>query len=126
MENNLQLGEKFCRPNLVEVGIVMQVRRGDDGARDLDLLLGIGAPQTRGDHGYLRAAKAINSRSAKTNSRSAQWQLPLLQRVSMLASPRGDLHSRSSWPKSDQKMVAARQALNADYRMQLDECHSFN
>jgi ribonuclease VapC len=25
--------------NLVEVGIVMQVRRGDDGARDLDLLL---------------------------------------------------------------------------------------
>ena len=74
----------------------------------------------------LRAAKAINSRSAKTNSRSAQWQLPLLQRVSMLASPRGDLHSRSSWPKSDQKMVAARQALNADYRMQLDECHSSN
>jgi ribonuclease VapC len=26
-------------PSLVEVGIVMQVRRGDDGARDLDLLL---------------------------------------------------------------------------------------
>ena len=26
--------------NLVEVGIVMQARRGDDGARDLDLLLG--------------------------------------------------------------------------------------
>ena len=25
--------------NLVEVGIVMQARRGDDGARDLDLLL---------------------------------------------------------------------------------------
>jgi ribonuclease VapC len=25
--------------NLLEVGIVMQVRRGDDGARDLDLLL---------------------------------------------------------------------------------------
>jgi ribonuclease VapC len=25
--------------NLVEVGIVMQTRRGDDGARDLDLLL---------------------------------------------------------------------------------------
>jgi ribonuclease VapC len=25
--------------NLVEVGIVMQIRRGDDGARDLDLLL---------------------------------------------------------------------------------------
>ena len=25
--------------NLVEIGIVMQARRGDDGARDLDLLL---------------------------------------------------------------------------------------
>ena len=25
--------------NLVEVGIVMQARRGDDGARDVDLLL---------------------------------------------------------------------------------------
>jgi len=48
----------------------------------------------------------------------------------MLASPRGDLHSRSSWPKSDPEIVAAltlrddRQALNADYRMQFDECHS--
>jgi hypothetical protein len=74
----------------------------------------------------LRAAKAINARSEKLNSRSAQWPLPPLQRVPMLASPRGDLHSRSSWPKSDQKMVpaVARQALNADYRMQFDECHS--
>ena len=25
--------------NLVEVGIIMQARRGDDGARDVDLLL---------------------------------------------------------------------------------------
>jgi hypothetical protein len=58
---------------------------------------------------------------------------PPPQRVIMLASPRGDLHSRSSWPKSDQKMVGRcdpahwgnqRQALNADYRMRFDECHS--
>jgi len=35
----------------------------------------------------LRAAKAINARSAKLNSRSTQWPLPLLQRVPMLASP---------------------------------------
>ena len=27
--------------NLVEVGIVMQARHGDDGARDLDLLLAL-------------------------------------------------------------------------------------
>src|SRR5271169_2838766 len=26
--------------NLVELGVVMQARRGDDGARDVDLLLG--------------------------------------------------------------------------------------
>jgi hypothetical protein len=50
----------------------------------------------------LRLAKAINARSEKISSRSAQSPLPLLQRVPMLASRR-----RSSWPKSDQEMVAA-------------------
>ena len=30
---------RLSAANLVEAGIVMQVRRGDEGARDLDLLL---------------------------------------------------------------------------------------
>ena len=65
----------------------------------------------------LRAVKAINSRSAKTNSRSAQWQLPLLQRVSMLASPRGDLHSRSSLQSPIKKMVASQGAPGRNRRL---------
>jgi hypothetical protein len=55
----------------------------------------------------LRAAKAINARSEKLNSRSTQWLLPPLRRVPMLAPPRGDLHSGSSLQNPIKKMVAS-------------------
>jgi ribonuclease VapC len=46
--------------NLVEVGIVMQARRGDDGARDLDLLLA----KLRVDIAELTASQADIARKA--------------------------------------------------------------
>ena len=46
--------------NVVEVGIVMQARRGDDGARDLDLLLA----KLRVDTAAVTASQADIARKA--------------------------------------------------------------
>jgi len=39
LHTGLVIRAMLSTANLVEIGIVMQARRGDDGARDLDLLL---------------------------------------------------------------------------------------
>jgi ribonuclease VapC len=46
--------------NLVEIGIVMQVRRGDEGARDLDLLLA----KLKIDIAAVTAGQAVIARKA--------------------------------------------------------------
>ena len=64
--------------NLVEAGIVMQARRGDDGARDLDLLLA----KLRVDIAAVTASQADIARKAfrrygrgTTSGQSQFWRL---------------------------------------------------
>jgi hypothetical protein len=53
-------------------------------------------PQFEGPMHKLTRAPAAESDDGEMPAENLRWPLPLLQRAPMLASPRGDLHSRSS------------------------------
>jgi hypothetical protein len=123
--------------NLVEVGIVMQARHGDDGARDLDLLLA----KLRVDIAAVTANQADIARSATLSSTLRVW--PLLSsissdsiRVSFSGSMREDQpqsrtrHSRArplplaSTPKSMQNKRPMRSHAIPVQSVALFLCHS--
>jgi hypothetical protein len=78
--------------NLVEEGIVMQARRGDDGARDLDLLLA----KLRVDIAAVTASRRYRAQGTPTPSNLDKMLLAsLANRVTRHQAPRFGITSRT-------------------------------